>query len=36
MWVEIEGGSHSSLNTDAPEPYQQALRELMRRIEAAP
>ena len=36
QWVEIEGGSHSSLNTDAPEPYQQALRELMRRIEAAP
>ena len=30
-WVEIAGGSHSRLHTDAPEIYRQALESLIER-----
>ena len=33
-WVEIAGGSHSRLHTDAPEIYQQALESLMGALQA--
>jgi len=33
-WVEIAGGSHSRLHTDAPEIYRQALESLMGSLQA--
>jgi len=33
-WVEIAGGSHSRLHTDAPETYRQALESLMGALQA--
>jgi uncharacterized protein len=38
-WVEVPGGTHSRLNTEAPDLYQQALRGLLKpdkRVPAAP
>jgi pimeloyl-ACP methyl ester carboxylesterase len=35
-WVPIPGGSHSDLQIEAPETYQQALRDLIRRLPKAP
>jgi pimeloyl-ACP methyl ester carboxylesterase len=35
-WVPIAGGSHSELQLEAPEIYQQALADLIRRLPAAP
>ena len=35
-WIEIPGGSHSRLHSDAPELYQQALRELLDPIKKLP
>jgi len=33
-WVEIEGGSHSRLHTDAPQVYRQALESLIEALSA--
>ena len=35
-WVEIPGGTHSRLHSDAPEVYQQALRQLLDGSKARP
>jgi len=35
-WVEIEGGSHSQLHSDAPEIYQQAMHQIMSRTKSRP
>jgi pimeloyl-ACP methyl ester carboxylesterase len=35
-WVEIAGGSHSRLHTDAPEIYRQALESLIAALPAGP
>ena len=35
-WVEIPGGTHSRLHSDAPELYQQALRQLLDGSKARP
>ena len=35
-WVPIAGGSHSDLQIEAPEVYQQALHDLIRRLPPAP
>ena len=35
-WVEIAGGSHSRLHTDAPATYRHALEALIRTLPAAP
>ncbi len=36
QWVEIAGGSHSRLHSDAPEVYQQALAQLLRSTKSKP
>ena len=36
MWVEIEGGTHSRLHSDAPERYQQALTQLLQSTKSRP
>ena len=35
-WVEIPGGTHSRLHSDAPEDYRQAMQQLIQRLEPAP
>ena len=36
LWVEIPGGTHSRLHSDAPEAYQQALAQLLRSTKSKP
>ena len=36
QWVEIAGGTHSRLHSDAPEVYQQALAQLLRSTKSKP
>ena len=36
QWVEIEGGTHSRLHSEAPEIYQQALAQLLRSTKSKP
>jgi uncharacterized protein len=35
-WIEVPGGTHSQLHTEAAEVYQQAFTDLIQRINAAP
>ena len=35
-WVEFPGGTHSRLQSEAPEAYLQALRELIQRLDTTP
>ncbi len=35
-WIEVPGGTHSQLHTEAAEVYQQAFKDLIQRINAAP
>ena len=36
QWIEIAGGSHSRLHTDAPERYQEALAKLLQATKSKP